>query len=486
MRQLWFGKKKIWMFVTVSALFFTSCVEGYKDDWNFSAGVENVELQSPDAEKVTITKSADGTKLTVSWPVVFGAGGYQFSLYIVDDPANPVAVGQENETVDGCYAEREMQEDTRYKVVIKTLGNPKYNNREAATATEIAYNNMLPVTAVIPNGANLTDYFAANPIPASDTELCYELEAGGSYTMNGNVPTKLTSVTFRGDKTNHAKLTMTGGAFLNDGAGLVLKFLDIDCSAFDGTAVILLNATFNPAAEAAMSAGGYVVIPTTSPIAVQSCRITGLYQRLFYDNNKKYAIGTFLIKDCVIGQDVASSVQLIRSQQTVFKDLTLTNSTFYNERINGGYFIQIQAGQVTAVRPDAETWANANLTITNSTFWQIVKTDQMGNYANNFAQRGNNITIRSCIFVDCGNKAVIRRFGGGNANATLTCGFNSYWYDGAFVAAELTTTPKDASGTHFETDPQLRNPAGGDFTPQGAAQIAARTGDPRWLPNITE
>jgi hypothetical protein len=33
----------------------------------------------------------------IQWPVIYGAGGYRFSLYIVDDPSNPQPVGVENE-----------------------------------------------------------------------------------------------------------------------------------------------------------------------------------------------------------------------------------------------------------------------------------------------------------------------------------------------------------------------------------------------------
>ncbi|MDR0745850.1 MAG: DUF4957 domain-containing protein [Mediterranea sp.] len=477
-----FLRKKTLSLISLAMMFlFVSCIDGYEDDKAWSSGVENASLESPAAEKISIVPSADGSKLKITWPVVPGAGGYEFSLYIVDDPENPVLVGEEKQVIDGCTAEREMVEDTYYEVIIKTLGNPKFNNKEAAQATEVAYNNMLDVTATIPNGTNLTEYFATNPIPESTTELCYELEPDGEYTMDGNVPVGLTSVTLRGNKVKHPKVTMTNGAFLNDGAGFKLKFIDLDCTNFDGTSVILLNPTFNPAAVLGQE-GRYCIIPTTSPIAVLSCTIKGLKQRLFYDSNQYYGVGTLLIKDCVIEQNTTGSIQLIRSQRAVIKDLSLVNSTFYNKQSNGGYFIQLQGAKVTEVKPAEETWASANLLITNCTFWQVVKNDQMGNYSNNIAQKGNNITILNSIFVDCGNKAVVRRLGGGNANATLICGLNTYWYDGAFVSTELTTTPKDASGTHIETDPQLKDPENGDFTVGGSEQIAKRTGDPRWLP----
>ncbi|MDR0658903.1 MAG: DUF4957 domain-containing protein [Mediterranea sp.] len=476
-----FLRRKTLSLISLAVMFlFVSCIDGYEDDKTWSSGVENASLESPAAEKISVVPSADGSKLKITWPVVPGAGGYEFSLYIVDDPENPVVVGEEKQVIDGCTAEREMIEDTYYEVVIKTLGNPKFNNKEAEQGTVVAYNNMLEVTATIPDGTNLTEYFAANPIPESTTELCYELEADGEYTMDGNVPVGLTSVTLRGNKVKRPTLTMTNGSFLNDGAGFKLKFIDLDCTNFDGSAIIFLNSTLNPAAVP--SPGGYVVIPTTLPIAVLSCNIKGLKQRLFWDNNQYYGVGTLLIKDCVIEQNTTSSIQLIRSQRAIIKGLSLVNSTFYNKQSNGGYFIQLQGAQVTRVLPAEETWANANLLITNCTFWQVVKNDQMGNYANNIAQKGNTITILNSIFVDCGNKAVIRRLGGGNANATLTCGLNTYWYGGAFVSSELTTTPKDASGTHIETDPQLRDPENGDFTVGGSEQIAKRTGDPRWLP----
>jgi len=82
-------------------MYFISCVNGYKDDWTFSSGVENTTLESPPAESITFTKNAEGTILTITWNVVYGALGYEFSFYDVSDPFNPVAI-IENETVDGC------------------------------------------------------------------------------------------------------------------------------------------------------------------------------------------------------------------------------------------------------------------------------------------------------------------------------------------------------------------------------------------------
>lgn len=473
----------------IFVLLLSSCIDGYENDKLWSSGVENITLESPNAESVTITPSADGSTLNFKWPVVMGAGGYEFALYIVDDPNNPVAVGEEKQIIDGTTAQREMKEDTYYKVIIKTLGNEKYNNKEAETASEIDYNNLLPVTAIIPNGTNLTEYFSANPIPASSTELCYEMEAGGEYTMNGNVPIGMTSVTFRGNKVNHAKLTLTNGSFLNSGAGLKLKFIDIDCSSFEGVytsnAIILMDSNFDTAVAASTSTNGYLVIPTTSPIAIQSCEIKGLKHYLFYDNGNKYGIGTFLIKDCIIGQNTNSfGYATIRLQSGMIKDMTLTNSTFYNEVPAHGSnrIIQISSGHVGSVKPIMEIWANGSNTITNSTFYQFSKGAQSFNSNGAMGQATDRVTVQNCIVVDTSeNGGFIRRLRRGNTTAIFSAANNSYWYDGAFPTGEI-SSGRDVSGTHLESDPQLTYLGDGKFTMNGPEQISKRVGDPRWLP----
>lgn len=471
--------------VVVLLFLLSSCVDGFKDDQIWKSSVQNAQLESPAADKITVKFSADGNEQTIEWPLVPGAGGYSVSVYNMDDPAHPVAIGEENQVVDGISVKRPATEDTRYKVVIKTLGNTRNNNTEAATATEKLYNNMLEVTAVIPTGTNLTDYFTANPIPASATELCYELVAGGNYTMTGNILQGMTSVTFRGDKVVHANLRMTDGSFVNSGGGFKLKFIDIDYSGFTGTssnAILLMSSSFNQAGVE-LSEGGYVVIPITAPIALQSCKITGLLYYLFYDNNQKYAIGTFLIKDCIIGQKSAFNNARMRLGAGMIKDLTITNSTIYNEVApspNNDRFIQISSGNAGSVKPYTETWANGNMTITNCTFWQAGKESQSFNSNGAMGQSGDKVIVQKNVFVDSfENGRIISRFRRGNTSATFTGGENTQWYNGQLFTGSQDLT---ADVAYFDTDPQLTYLGNGAFRMTGSQQIAARTGDPRWLP----
>lgn len=477
------SKKKNLLFLG-AVLCFTafSCVDGYHDDVKWSSSVRNAQLESPAADQITINFSADGTGQTIVWPLVPGAGGYQVTVYNMDNPDSLVLIGEENELIDGISTTRPATEDTRYKVVIKTLGNSKNNNLEAVSATEKTYDNMLAVTAVIPDGTNLAEYFTTNPIPASTTELCYELVAGGNYTMSGNVSIGQTTVTIRGDKVAHPKITVTDGSFVNGGAGFKLKFIDMDYASFVGiasTAVILMDVNIP---VTGLSVGGYLVVPTTTPIAIQSCKITGLKYYLFFDNSKKYAIGTFLIKDCIIGRTVNNTQAEIRFGAGMVKDLTITKSTIYSEVAAGSNrFIQISSGTVGSVKPATETWANGSITVTNSTFYQSNNTTHSFNSNGAMKQAGDKITVMNNIFVDSFNQEAIRRFRTSNT-PTFTGGYNSYWYNGVFPANEETHAQGDNSGTIIKTDPQLSYSGSAQFTLAGPDQIAARTGDPRWLP----
>lgn len=452
------------------ALLITSCVDGFKENEVFSSDVKNATLVSPDS--IAFTPDGVGTTLTITWPVVHGAGGYQVTFYKVDDPANPVVIGTENQVVDGCSVKRSIAEDTKYKVVIKTLGNTQFNNKDAVAVKEAAYSTLLPVTDTIKSGADLSVYFASKPIPSSTTELVYQLEAGGTYTMSGNVSIPLTNVTIRGDKVNRPTVTMSAGAFVSDGAGFKLKFIYFDCAGFTGKSLL----AYNPIQNSAAVSNGWVTV--TSPVAIQSCLITGLTKELLDDNNKKYAVQNFLVKDCIVQQN-STNQYFIYMQGGIIKDLLISNSTIYNKQSSTANFIQYNAAnRITANA--AWNWASASVTAENSTFWQVAKAGQMANYAG-IAQKGNNLNIQKCIFVDCGNLAVVRRFAGGNTNMTRTLGYNTYWFGGVFAAAEIATN-YDNSSTHIDTDPLLENPANGDFIVGGAAQISNRNGDPRWLP----
>ena len=119
----------------------------------------------------------------VNFTCGYGERGYRFSLYIVDDPTNPVVVVKDS-IIDGSSVVCPYIEDTNYKAEIITLGNEKLNNTASTTPAEPTWTTLVPATIVPPG--DLTAWFTNNPITTGkDVEVAYELEAGGEYTIPG-------------------------------------------------------------------------------------------------------------------------------------------------------------------------------------------------------------------------------------------------------------------------------------------------------------
>lgn len=103
----------------------TSCAsDGFTDESFVSGnGVTNTQLVSPSVDDITITPSADGSKQTIAWPVVNGAGGYQAIL--TNLTTEEVMV---DSIIDGLSFIVDREEDTNYQLNIMVLGNEKLGN----------------------------------------------------------------------------------------------------------------------------------------------------------------------------------------------------------------------------------------------------------------------------------------------------------------------------------------------------------------------
>ncbi|TRX42028.1 DUF4957 domain-containing protein [Bacteroides sp. HF-5092] len=480
-KQLFLRETGATLLVAMTLVSFSACIDGYKDDWTFSSDVRGVTLESPKSEEIAFKPSPDGGTLKVEWPVVHGAGGYQFSLYIVDDPDHPKAVGEENEIVDGCSVERKLIDDTNYKVVIKTMGNSEYNNKDAASSTEATFTTLIPTYATIPEG-DIAEWFANNPIPndKTDEELAYVLKANGKYTLSAPIDFGKQKVTFRGDKLGHANITYGINGRICTTAGLKMKFINFDCSAVDGassTASLLLFS--DTPDESIKGEGDYYII--NDPVVIQSCEIKGIQRHLIYDNKKKYCPATLLINDCLVKLETTQEQAVIFFNQGFANDMTVQNSTFWhNGTKNNNYFLQYN----NSGRPTRAGFVKGSVNYLNSTFYHVCYNKQWGSYNGFAGQTCVNWNMKQNIFLESGKGEVARRFlGGRTGQVTASFGQNTYWYNGEVPAEEL---KYDISGTHFETDPQLKDPANGDFTVLGTEQLTARTGDPRWLPELPE
>ena len=76
------------MTLLTAVLLTASCVRGV-DDESFSAGVTNTQLASPtiDEASFSILTNPDGTEsIKLTWPVVYGAGGYLCNVQCIENP----------------------------------------------------------------------------------------------------------------------------------------------------------------------------------------------------------------------------------------------------------------------------------------------------------------------------------------------------------------------------------------------------------------
>lgn len=463
----------------VASLFFYSCADAYTDNEKWTSSVTNSTLKSPLADSISVTSSTDGATLTFSWPVVYGAGGYQFTLYNVDDPDKPVVVGAENQFVDGCSVTRAREDETNYKVVLKAMGDSALNNKDAES-TEKTFSTSLPSYKVIPSGTDITEYFTSNPIPADSvgTQLIYELEPNGQYTMSGAIDFGNQAVVIKGGKVSHSKLTMAGTSTFGTSAAVNIKYLDIDASESNALSLITMSANPNPDI---LGTGGYYIIKDA--MSVQGCNIYGLKGGIFYDNKKKYCVQTFLVNNCVINCNTSliSGTAYFYANQGFVNDLTVKNSTIWNVGGIANYFVQWNG----SARASRAGFTSNSINYISSTFYGICAGKQWGNYNGYAGQKTSCWQINKCIFAECAPQICRRFLGGRNASSypasNLSFSYNTYMNAGAFDDA----SGYDNSGNVIISDPNFTDAANGDFSVSGSSEQAVnRTGDPRWLPAV--
>ena len=145
--------------IAISALLVTSCAEGFDDDETFGGYVKNAQLESPvlDANSFGSQIGSDGLDyVLVSWKIVYGASGYECEVQNVDDPSNPVEIRERYPLMALISGSRKRT--TRTIRSVCTLGNAKYNNKDASAATDYAHIAHWCQAQVIPAGTEISAF----------------------------------------------------------------------------------------------------------------------------------------------------------------------------------------------------------------------------------------------------------------------------------------------------------------------------------------
>ncbi len=482
------------MCLAIGALAVVSCDDVYDGNETWSSDVRNTTLASPKAEDITYVASTDGSTVKISWPVVHGAGGYEVSLLDVTDSEHPVVVDSlNNKKIDGCSVTASRNEDTNYLFVIKTLGNDKLNNKDAEESTNSSYTTFTGSIATIPDGTDLATWFESNPVPEDTTGmLCYDLVAGGHYTLSKDIDFTTHQVTLRTtNKSNVATITYTGeNSKIKTGTMMQLKYINVDASV-STQPVVELSSTPDESLKGATGKGDYYNIK--GAIVFNGCNITGVNNNLFYDGSVKYCVETLFINNCKIHLTSSSATNVKGNAIIYFKSgyantLQIKNSTLWNTGdADAKYFVQYN----NSGRADRAGYTMQYVIFQNNTFYNIAKQGQWANYSGFNGQKYSNFTVTGNIWGDCGNKQIARRIMGGRGESSypagqVNFGNNTYMFNGEFESTNGVVESYDTSGTAIEEDPGFKDAANGDFTVSGATQLSKKTGDPRWLTNATE
>ena len=480
MKQLTTRKLCSMAIIACGVLFLGSCAgDGFSDESFRPGNGATGKLTTPAESDIMIEVSTDGAKQTVSWPVVFGASGYRAVLTNVS--TNEVLV---DSIIDNLSFATSREEDTNYKLTLQALGNQKLGTTDGDEVLK-AFSSFTATYAKIPAGSDLYEYFKNNALPDDqEGDVNYDLEAGGKYTLSGQLDFNYHKVCLRSsDKGHHATIDVLDNASFVVSNNFSLKYLDINIKATSPETVRpvieLYNYETEPEGILEKPKNYYLI----NAVNVIGCNFTNVIGSFIYDNNKAYAVMGLTIKNTLIQANTTASK--IKNQAFIsfegggVKDFTMNNCTVYEtgEKINK-YFLRynnsLRVDRITGSTTDFTTF-----TWINNTFYNLLDNSDGQWFNSKGPANYSTYSVLNNIWVDCSKQIARRLKADGRLGTNSQARFlhNTYWADGE--AADQ--GEHDTSGTALTTDPAFEDAANADFTPTGAEQVQYQTGDSRWF-----
>lgn len=478
------GKTYVLLFAT-GIFLFGSCTQAI-DGSNFDSGVHNTTLNPP---TITAIANADGSKTVLSWPVIMGAGGIKMSLYDINEPSVPIAIVTDT-IIDGSTCELPRAEDTNYKLVVKAIGNEKYNNKDSEE-TEFLFTSIVPkINATpIPAGTDISQWFADNKtlIEAQTEEYAIELIGGAEYIMTDEIELGNVLFNLRSDsKVNNATIKMGENAGFITETGIKMKYVNFECSGMTGDNSSILKFSKNHSYD--LTAKHYL-IGSGKSVVFQNCNIKGLVTRMIWDQKEPYVFDNMLIKKCIIEQDqnaqLAKGAHTIELSNSFPMTFALEGSTVYSTTSTAKgkyvYFVAYMSDRpqnlVNGLYPTCTiNWFNN--TMVNMTKSTSGQKQGFANWGKLKGQKVCIMNVRNNIFVDCSGNYVVRQSftQGQQTGMVQSYEKNCYWYNGASTGS-VDWNMND----RVDFDPQLTQTAEGIYKVGGAEVKAAGIGDPRGL-----
>ena len=482
-------------------MFAASCAQGV-DDETWTSGVSGVQLESPAADAIAFSFATDASgneQVKVVWPVSMGAGGYEVTVYNVNDVDNPEIV-VDHEVVDGCSLLFPLGEDTNYEVSILTLGNEKYNNTGAASATTVPFSTMIggqTIPAGTEIGQYITDWmtahadeYAAAIAADANFEWAFDLERGAAYTLSVPAKSGLIPIRLRGTQGNRPVVTVSETGCLSPAAGLKIKNVNFDCTAATALGLILMDDS-----RTDLPVNSNKVMQCPYPIRIESCWVKELPKALFNIGYGAWGVKEFRMSDCMVqlnnknddqwttfinawqNKGISNGVSGASWYGAILNTYVL-NSTIWNRSESAtlkdkNYFIRFANQSIDK----AVGSYNGVFEIKNSTLVRMVPRKDFGNNIANKPQYV--ITFENSNFWDCYRLQKVKRGG------TYVWKNNTIW--GVFNSVDSTDKKEIATEENmgftdeniFKVMDLTAENGGVNFKATGT--ISSTIGDPRWL-----
>lgn len=487
-----------WCLLAMAGVLTASCAEDGFSPESFECSVRDTQVESPSADKITINQNTSGTEQIISWPVVLGADGFECKVVDESDAANPEVIFEK--VVDGCTFRAPREEDAKYRIYIHALGNKQYNNTDAATTTEVAYNTITEAYKTITTGTDLAVFFKNEVIPDNEIDettkqmkpIAYDLEPGGSYTMSDTVKIGNHKVLLRSNKVG-ANLTLTGDhALFQIQNGFTLRNLRIDAGASAALGLIVCSNT--PDDKVPLNESKYTSAATTGsylisePVEIRNCMIKDLKRALVATGEDKgWVVEALTIMNNIIQLDNEKDYFLnfygsgSTARNSAFKELLMQGNTIYNIQANSTQF-PIRLGNASNAVKLFGTNSNPEV---GRFKWQISNNTIMRVFTGKGF--GNNIPNNTCVINIITDNILIddlqiEKFALGNQTKTT---YNNYFFG---IEINVSSSDLKLGGTLMDpgfvpptTSLDLTQKNGGlSLVPTGEV-FTSGSGDPRWL-----
>jgi hypothetical protein len=410
--------------------------------------------------------------------------------------------GYHKKVVDGSKSTINVTEDSKYKMIMKTLGNKDYGNEDADEAKEYTFTTLVKSVITIPSGEDISKYIAENPIDSTGAEIAIDLEPNGVYTLDSLVDFAYLNMTFRGDKIHRPTVSIRNSGHFETYSGLKIKYINFDMTESTADGFIAMSKQA-PDSILTQNLGHYLrnksaingVYMVEQPIYIGHCWFKNLPHAILYDNQMSCAFWYFTVSDCIVQMNNTTNsnigfINLYKAGRGV-KNLTLENSTIYNIVDNGSACFMRNSVSASNSNPE-KVWGNLTAEYCNVSWifrnMTFSKTYTGWRFVNNCVENSYlTLNVDHCIWSDV---AQLYRMNYGSR----TYRFNFLWSPRQ-DDLDRNTSMKDSGGAPFASvyDPQFKGdvtqeldfsqPNGGvNFTPGEYEIVVNRGGDPRWLP----